>query len=525
MWRHSAWVLALTLLSMQVQAEPAGSTAGPTFTFRLRDEPETLDWNRAHTAVERYLLLNLMEGLLTVDRSLKITPALAESWSISADGRTYTFKLREGVKWSDGVPLRAQDFVFSWKRLLAPVTAASYAYFLFDIEGAEFFNKGTIQDFSAVGIRALDDHTLQVKLIRPVAHWLYVQTFWVTFPLRQDVVDKHGSGWEKPGRMVSLGPYTLMAHDFDSRVVLRRNPLYYGPRGNIAEVVGQIVRDDATALTLFEAGKFDFLTDISTFDMKRLAPRPELRTFPYMRTAYLGFAVNNYPVSNPRVRKAVAMAIDRRRVVEILHPGLVTAGGLVPPGILSHDRAIGHPFDPAGAKALLTSSGFDTTQKPLAMELVTPSWDKQMIIAQFIQSELKKNLGIEVSVQSYDNKTFRAQVDLKTHPMMLLAWGADYPDPDNILSVFQGSSGNNRTAWKSEKFDQETVRARNLMDAAQRLPIYRDLQKLLIEQESVIVPLYYEAIVALIHRRVQGLELNPLNDLFIRTVNIVGGGK
>ncbi len=159
-----------------------------TFNFRLTGDPETLDWNRAHTAMETFLLMNLMDGLVAFDSKLKVVPALAKTWTRSDDGKTYTFKLREDVKWEDGVRLTAKDFVHSWKRLLSPTTAASYAYLLFDIEGAENFNKGTLKDFGQVGIKAPDDFTFQVKLTRAVAHWIQIPTFWVTFPLREDVV-------------------------------------------------------------------------------------------------------------------------------------------------------------------------------------------------------------------------------------------------------------------------------------------------------------------------------------------------
>ncbi|MCM2323090.1 MAG: peptide ABC transporter substrate-binding protein, partial [Oligoflexia bacterium] len=290
----------------EVAAAPAAPDAATTFFLRLPADPETLDWNRAHTTIETYLLMNLMEGLVAFDSNLKVTPSLAESWTISEDQRTYTFKIRKGVKWSDGVPLRAQDFVYGWKRLLSPVTAAAYAYFLYDIEGAEWFNKGKLKDFEAVGIKALDEHTFQVRLARPVAHFLSIPTFWVTFPVRQDIVEKHGSSWATPGRMATVGPYTLSSRDLDSKIVLGVNPYYYGRRGNIERIVALIVRDDATALSLYDAGKLDFVPDIPTVDLKRLSGRPDLKAFPYLKTAYMGFVTNRYPVSNVKVRRAIA---------------------------------------------------------------------------------------------------------------------------------------------------------------------------------------------------------------------------
>ncbi len=519
--RAAAALYCIAAVISPARSDDAVPSAKPvrTFTFRLAGEPETLDWNRAHTTVETYLLMNLMEGLVAFDKDLSVVPALAKSWTRSEDGRVFTFKLREGVKWSDGAPLKAQDFVFSWKRLLSPVTAASYAYFLFDIEGAELFNKGALQDFSEVGIKALDDLTFQVKLARPVAYWLYIPTFWVTFPIRQDVVEKHGEAWSKPGRMVTLGPYSLAEHDLDSKIVLKANPGYYGKKGNLDQITGLIVKDDSTALSLYESGKFDFLTDLSTLDLKRLESRADFRRFPYLKVGYLGFTVNKFPLTNVKVRRAIAMSIDKRKIPEILHGGQQPAGSLVPPKVLGHSATMGLPFNPGRAKAEMLGAGF-RSDHALRLELVTPNWDKQVTLAQFIQAELKKNLGLEIVIETFDHKTFRAQLDLHAYPLFEHSWGADYPDPDNFLSIFLSSSGNNRTTWKKESFDERVLVARNLLEPKAREKAYLDAQRMLIEEEAVILPLYYEPNVALVRPRVRGLELNPLNYLYLRKVDV-----
>lgn len=509
----------LTALGASVSfAAPA---AGPrNFSFRIQGEPETLDWNRAHTPIETYLLMNLMEGLVTYDSEMNIIPALAQSWRVSPDGKTYLFKLRERVLWSDGKPLRAQDFVFSWRRLLSPMTAASYAYFLFDIQGAQEFNQGTLKDFNGVGVHALSDDLLEVKLKRPVAHWIHIPTFWVTFPLREDVVQKHGStGWETPGRMVTLGPYLLASHDLDSRIVLRANPRYYGKRGNIDQVTALIVSDDSTALNLYESGKLDFLTDISSFDLKRLTGRTDVRSFPYLKTGYLGFVVSQFPVSNQKVRRAISMAIDPSKVHEALHGGQHPAGSFVPPTLLAHSMSVGLRFQPQKAKQELRNSGLDLT-RPISIDLILPNWERAQIVGQLIQAQLKENLGIQVRLQPFDNKMFRAQVDLHTFPLYLSSWSADFPDPDNFLSLFLSHSGNNRTTWKNQVYDQLVLSAREFMQPKKREKNYLDAQKLLQEDEVVLVPLYYEPNIALVRPTVKGLHLNSLNYLILKDVSL-----
>ncbi len=495
---------------------PAGIT-NQTFTFRLPGDPETLDWNRAHTSVETWLLTNLMEGLVSHDTKMNVVPALAESWTKSPDGKTYTFKLRPGVKWSDGVGLKAQDFLYSWKRLLSPVTAASYAYILFDIDGAEEYYTGKNSDFSKVGISAPDDLTIVVKLAKPVAHFIHIPTFWVTYPLRQDVVEKFGTSWSKPGRMVTVGPFELSAYDLDSKIVLTANPNYYGERGNIREAVGLIVKEDSTALTLYETGRLDFLTDIATVDLKRLDGRADLQRFPYLKTGYLGFVVDQFPVSSVHLRRAIAMAIDKSKFAEFLHGGQRSTGGFIPEGMFAYNRSIGLKFDVAAAKKEMAKSGVKFGQK---IELVSTNWEKNLTICQFIQAELKKNLGIDIAIRSFDHKTFRAQLELNSFPIFLLSWSADYPDPDNFLSVFLGSAGNNRTKWKNSEYDAKVLLGRYSQNQKAREKLYDEAQRLLVEDEMAVLPLYNEPILALINPRVKNLRINALNYLQMKSITI-----
>ncbi len=509
--------LSLLLVSASTWA------AGPSFTFRLPGDPETLDWNRAHTSVETHILMNLMEGLVSHDAKMNVIPALAEKWSKSPDGKTYTFKLRSGLKWSDGMPLKAQDFVYSWKRLLSPLTAASYAYLLFDVEGAEEFFKGKQTDFSKVGISAPDDLTFQVRLARPVAHFIHIPTFWVTFPLRQDVVEKHGTSWAKPGRMVTVGPFELSSYDLDSKIVLKANPYYYGEHGNIDQAVGLIIKEDSTALTLYEAGKLDFLTDIASVDLKRLEGRADLKRFPYLKTGYVGIVTDKFPVSNAHFRKALGHAIDRKKIGQFLHGGQTSAEGFIPSGMFGYNSSVGLPFDPAKAKKELTLSGVDP--KAVKLEIVTTNWEKTLTVCQYLQSELKKNLGINLEIQSYDHKTFRAQLELKNYPLFLNSWSADYPDPDNFLSVFLSMSGNNRTSWKNSTYDAKVMLARGNQNQSARAKLYDEAQKLLVQDDAVILPLYNEPILALVSTRTKNLEINPLNYLKLKKITVTESAK
>ncbi len=488
------------------------------FTFRLIADPATFDWNKASTPVETHLLLNLMEGLVELNEKLEVVPALASKWERSKDGKIYTFHLRKDAQWSDGVPVRAADFVASWKRLLSTETAAPYAYFLFDIKNAEKFYKGESKDFSEVGVRADGVHTLVVELAEAVSYWIYMPTFWVTFPMRQDLLDKHGAGFFRPGKLVTTGPFTLKEYVTDSKVVMERNPHYHRSKVPLARVEGLVVADHSTALTLFESGRLDFMTDISPLDLGRLKGRPELHFTPYLKTVYLGLVVNRPELKDIRVRRAIAHAIDRSRFGELLQGQQEEAKSFVPRPMPGYDSKIGVRFDPVLAKALLKEAGISGASFKLT--LLSQNGDKTVTVAQFLQEELRRNLGMQVELLPLDNRAFQAATALKTTPLFLRGWSADYPDPDNFLSVFLSDSGNNRTAWKNSKFDAVVRKGRTMSPGAKRLAEYQEAQRILQEQETAIIPLYYEPNLTLVQKRVQGLELTPLNYLFLRGVSL-----
>lgn len=490
-----------------------GADSKRILSFRLPDEPATLDWNKAHTTLENYLLMNLMEGLVLLDDDLKASPALAASWKITQKGTVYTFKLRD-VYWSDGVKLKAQDFVTSWRRLLDPKTAAEYAYLLFDIEGAEEFNSGKQKDFAKVGVHAVDEKTLVVKLVRPVANWIYIPTFWVTFPLRQDVVDKYGSSWSGPGRMVTVGPFVLDKHEIDARIVLKKNPRYYRKSGNLDEVHAIIVRDDSTALSLYESGRLQFVQRLPGLEIKRLSKRGDFKKYPALKTVYLGMVHSLPGTNNVHFRKAIAYAIDRSKIPELLHGGQLLARSFIPPGMMGYSSLSGLPYDVAAAKKELALSGF---QKGTKIEMLTVAAEKELITAQYVQNELKKNLGIEIGIQTYDHKMFYAERKLRKHALFEGTWGVDYPDPDNVLSIFTSQSGNNHLLWSNVQYDELIKRGKTAED---REKIYAQAQKLLIDEQVALIPMYYDTVNALVSPKLHGFMINPVNYMYLRGVSI-----
>ncbi len=510
--RKLVLLLSLTLMLVSVSSYSA------TFKFRLLAEPTTFDWHLASTLVETPIMMNLMEGLMEVDPTLKAKPNLAEKLSVSKDQKVYTFTIRKGVKWSDGVPLKAQDFVEGWKRLLMPSVAAPYAYLLYDVVGAEDFSKKKSSDFSKVGIVAKDDTTLIVTLKRPVAYFTYLASFWPLFPFRKDLYDRDGPQWLKPGKLVTVGPYTLESYQMQSKIVMKANPHYWRKTGNVTEVDALIIKDSSTAVNVFKSGGIHMMQDFSPDDLKLVRPMPEFKTFPYLRTHYVAFRVQGTIAQNRDLRLAIASAINRKPIPAILNGSQTGATSFIPPKVVGYDPKMGVPFDVEKAKEYLKSSGFDP--KTIKLEMVARNSDRPQIMAQYIQSELKKNLGINLQIQLFDYKVFRNEIATTDFPMMLMVWAADYPDGDSFMGLFESNTGNNFTHFSSSKFDDDIQKAREDWNTLKRDRLYKDAQEILIGKEAAIIPLFYEENEALVTKTVKGFFINPIGYFFIKDISM-----
>jgi oligopeptide transport system substrate-binding protein len=317
--------------------------------------------------------------------------------------------------------------------------------------------------------------------------------------------------------MVTLGPYELTYHDLDQQYGFTANARYYGQRGNIKKFVALIVKDDAAAIKLYQEGKIDFLNDIPVVDLKLFMGKSDLKTFPYLKTDYLAFSTNLYPFDTATVRRAFAMAINRSEIKNVIYQSR-PAGSFVPPPLMGSSDALGVAFDPAKAKAALDSTGLDYHQQKFTLSL--PDWPTERLVAEFVRGQLKKNLGVELELAPMTNKAFRMNLELHSSPLFLGHWAADYPDADNFVSIFLSDSGANRFSWKSSVYDQLVVSASDLTDKQKRKDLYAQAQKLLIQDEAVVIPLFYEPKVALVQPRVHGLVVNPVGYLLLSGVNV-----
>lgn len=488
--------------------------ATETFTFRLQDDPGTLDWTYAHTNYETYALMNMMEGLVELDPGLQPVPALAKSWSVSADGLTYTFELKPDVKWTDGVGLKATDFTRAWKKLLSPSNKNEYTNFLFDVENAEAYFKGSLKDFSKVGVKAISDHALQIRLKRVVPYFITLLSFWVTFPQREDP-------------RITLGPYRLSEWKRGKEITFERNETYHAEKPSVARVRGIVERDAAKARELLRAQKIDALLEVSNSDIvgarasgthdHAAAENWQLKQFNYLAVTYLAFNLKSPRSKNAALRKAIAHALDRAQIPATLQGGQVPALSLIPKGLIGHDESASLPVDNKAAFDALTKAGLGSIAKRPELKLIARQ-GMQTEAANYVSQLLSAKLALKVVVQSIAPTDFKAKLKEGKHDLFIGHWGADYPDASSFMEILLSSSASNYTGWKNADYDKLVTTAGGSLVVLERMKLYLQAQRLAMAEDTVLVPLYYPRITALVRNNVAAFEVSPLNYLFFKRI-------
>lgn len=462
-----------------------------------------------------------MVGLTEFDKNLKPAPIIATSWDILEGGKRILFHLRDDVTWSDGRKVTAQDFEYSWKRLLNPKTASEYAYILFDIVNAEEYHRGKINDGKLVGVRATGDRTLEVRLKHPASYFIAITTFEVTFPQRRDIIERFGNRWTEPEHMVSNGPFLLSSWKHENEIRLTANPIFFLGKPLIEEVRMYMINEKTTALALYEQGQLDFIDNhsIPIFEKPRLAKLQGFKQIPQLRGYYYGFTTNRAPFNDARVRKAFSLAIDRSVFSKILHHGgEKPATSWIPPGMLAHNPTIGLRYNPAEARRLLRAAGYPEGKNFPEVTLGYNTQEDHKIVAEAVQGMWKRNLGVLVQLENQEWKVYLNKLINNPPDIFRLGWGADYPDPDNFMKLFTAFSGNNNTRWKNPYYDQLLDLAAAEFDDMKRVKLYNEAQRILCENDVPIVPLFTTAESTVLNPRFTGLEYNSMGRLLLRRV-------
>jgi oligopeptide transport system substrate-binding protein len=486
-------------------------------------EPETLDPAIVTGQPDMRVVQGLFEGLTRLDpKTGGPIPGLAERWEISPDQCTYVFHLRTNLVWSTGEPITADDVVYSWIRALEPATACDYAGQLFYLKHGEDFNAGRIRDPSQVGVRALDRFTVRVELNHPTSFFLDICDMPITGVVPRRTIEARGDAWLKARPLPSSGPYELVFWRPNDRIRLRKNPRYWDAANTQLELIDILpIGSPNVALNLYLRGQADVVWDkelVPTELLDVLLKRPDFHTFDYLATYFFRFNVTRKPFDDPRVRRALALAIDKQRLVQrITRAGEKPASHLVPDGTAHYVSPAGLGYDPARARQLLAEAGYPGGQGFPRVEYMfnAPAGGSSKIhqkIAVELQQMWHDTLGIDIELRQLEWKAYLSAQGHLEYDLSRSSWVGDYNDANTFLGMFTSDDGNNRTGWKNARYD-ELIREANLQtDADKREKLLQQAETILVREQLPIVPLFfYSGINYFDTNRVQGIYENILD--------------
>ena len=494
------------------------------FRFNNETEPEYIDPGLLTGQPDDRIASMLFEGLTTKHpKTLEALPGVAERWEISADGLTYIFHLRRDARWTDGRPVTAPDFVYSWTRVLDPRTAARFASQLYHIANGEEFNQGRISDPGRLGVKALDNHTLLVQLRQPVSFFLYLTSHATLYPVPRERVEQYGADWTAPGNIVGNGAFRLVEHRTHDRFVLERNPLYWDAKNvRLQRIVAYSIDDSYTASNMYESGRIDWVAGSLPPEYISYM-RGRFRDFqsdPFLATYYYSYNVTRPPFNNPLVRRALAMAVDRRAITdELLRGGQIPTAHFIPVGFPDYHSPAGPEYDPQQAARLLAEAGYPNGEGFPPVSIFFNTLDLHQKTAESIQQMWTKNLNIRVSLRSEEWASFLKSRSNLEFDIARNGWIADYPDPTAFAELLQSTNENNDTGWSNPEYDRLLALSRGETDPLQRFGLLQKAEAIVL-RELPVLPLYTYARDMLIKPYVRGiyatsLDMHPLNSVCI----------
>lgn len=537
-WKVILWLLTLLLVSacdkkpksqeategdveaITEQGEESGEfEAGyqtDMLTFALAADPETFDTAKMSGAPEAVPAFNLFEGLLMpgptteglADDAALLQYGAAESYTISEDGTVYTFKIRENAKWSDGTPLTAHDFEWSWKRMLMPGFPADYVNFLWLIKGAEEFNKARTEDWSTVGIKSIDDHTLEVTLTHAAPYFLELVAFYTFFPVPRAVVEKHGVDWTRPENIVSNGPYTMESYTPQQEIILKKSPSYWdADKVAVEKVRLKIITDSNAIVNAYKTGELHWTgAGLPIAQIASLLTHPDYERHPMLGVYFYRFNVEaETPLKNPKVRAALSAAIDRKSLVDNTLNGIQTPATSFVPPMAGWEPSKAAPYSIKKAKDLLAEAGYPNGEGFPSISLLYNTDENHKLIAETVQDMWKRNLNIDVKLHNKEWKTYLQDVDTLSFEIARAGWIGDYNDPMTFLEMWTSENGNNDTGWSDKEYDDLIATADRESDSGKRHELLKKAEAIL-EERGPITPIYYYSQNMLVARKLKGFE-------------------
>jgi oligopeptide transport system substrate-binding protein len=499
----------------------SGAASAETVLNRGNDtDPATLDQHHTTTVSENRVLRDLYEGLLAQNEKGEAIPGAAASWDISGDGLTYTFHMRENAKWSNGDPVTAGDFEFSFRRIMDPKTAAGYASVLYAIKNAEEVATGKMP-VDQLGVKALDDKTLQIDLKNPAPYFLELLTHQTGFPVNKKAVEKFGDKFTLPGNMVTNGAYTLVGFTPNDKISMKKNPNYWDASNVKIDAVNWIPFEDrASCMRRFEAKEVDICSDVPAEQMDYVKKNlgSQFRLAPYLGIYYVD--IKGEPSSklrDPRVRRAISMAVDREFLAnEVWRGVMLPASSMVPPGIANYvkdarklDFADEDVLDREDkAKELLQEAGVQPGSLSVTLRYNTSENHKNTMAA---LANMLGNIGIKATLNEVEGATFYNYLQEKgMFDITRDGWIGDYNDPNSFLELYTTGNYFNYAEWSNKDYDALMAKSATTTDLKERAKILAEAEKILLG-DGAVVPLMYYSSTALVADRVQGYEDNLMN--------------
>ncbi|MBV7407788.1 peptide ABC transporter substrate-binding protein [Maritimibacter sp. DP1N21-5] len=509
--KHTTRFAVATLLSSTMLAGvavaashvPEGVTLADdqTFTYRVLDEHSSVDPQVVEDVTGSEIVRDLFEGLMNQDADGNLVPGVATDYDVSEDKMTYTFHLREDAKWSNGDPVVAGDFVYAWNRAADPALASPYQWFieLMSIEGASEIIAGTAEP-GTLGVTAIDDRTLEVKLTAPLPYFPYMTTHATTFPAPQSVIEEFGEDWTKPENIVSNGAYVLTEHLPNERSVRERNEMYWDNENTVIErTVALVINDENVALTRYLAGELD-RTEIPAGQYPKMAEEypDEATSFPRLCNYYYTFNVSESgpeAFKDVNVRKALAMAVDRDIIVEkVMQGGQPPAYTFTPAAVAGFEppalewASMTQADRDAMAKELLAEAGYGP-DNPLEFEMVYNTSDDHEKVAVALSQMWKSKLGVQATLANMEWKVFLEERGNQNFEMARGAWCGDYNEASTFLDLLDSESGYNDGKYNNARVDELLEEAKTADDTG---PIYTEVEQILYD-EMPVIPIYHYA--------------------------------
>lgn len=527
-----ATVMTSTLLAGCGQAKPAVTK---TIKVNITANPKTIDPGLNNSVEGGIVICNAFEGLINLDKNNKLIPGVAERWEVSKDGLHYTFHLRKDAKWSDGKLVTAKDFEYAWKRALNPKTASTIAYKLYYIKYAQAFNSNKASA-DQVGVKAIDDYTLDVTLESPTSYFLSLLATSAYNPIQKDIVEKNPKDWAtKPETYICNGPFMMKEYRFKDSINFVKNPNYWDAKDvKLDRVEFKTIENEFTYYAAFQSGQLDIIFAPPVQATPELLKNGTAKAFPYIGTYFYNLNLSDSKITpetakalkDVRVRKALSLAIDRTELTQkITKGGQVPATSLVPGSLDVNGTKFKNKdyFSPTTnakeAKKLLAEAGYPDGKNFPQLEILYNTMQGHKIIAEAIQDMWKKNLGIDIHLINKERQVQLSEVANKNYTISRGGLIGEYNDPMTFLDVFTTSSIGNNSSYSNSKYDELITAAKHETDIQKRTTILHQAEDILMN-DMPIIPIYEYTNVVCMNKKLTNVNISNLGYVIFKDANI-----